>query len=36
MDKGFKTEDLKSLISLLDDTTNDFQPNKLILLGYNF
>jgi len=36
MDKGFKTEDLKSLISLLDDTTNDFQPNKLILFGYNF
>jgi len=36
MDKDFETKDIKSLMALLDDTTNDFQPNKLVLFGYNF
>ena len=39
MDKGFTTDDLKALIEKLDnvdDENKNFQPNKLVLFGYNF
>jgi adenine-specific DNA-methyltransferase len=39
MDKGFTTDDLKVLIEKLDSVDGDnknFQPNKLVLFGYNF
>ena len=35
MDKGFTTDDLKALLVKLDGT-DDFQPNRLVLFGYNF
>jgi len=35
MDKGFSTDDLKALLEKLDND-KDFQPNKIILFGYNF
>jgi len=35
MDKGFTTDDLKALLEKLDND-KDFQPNKIILFGYNF
>ncbi len=35
MDKGFTTNDLKALLKKLDNN-KDFQPNKIILFGYNF
>ena len=35
MDKGFTTDDLKALLEKLDND-KDFQPNEIILFGYNF
>lgn len=35
MDKGFTTDDLKALLEKLDND-KEFQPNKIILFGYNF
>ncbi len=35
MDKGWTTNDLQALLEKLDDD-KDFQPNTIILFGYNF